>query len=195
MISPVPAEKRARRLCLAAVFLLLPLTFAVESHGSLASLLLARELVAEDVPSGKAAPYAGGEWRLDTFKVVTGGDPRLVMPQDRALVVARLRVEVLQEVAELWQMCRFSLVDAEGRRWLPLFLTLPGDIERLIEPDGHSAPSCGSVVLSKPSPGSQVTIEEKFLVPRAALATMTPVVSTAGARPHYLRFKPSTSAL
>lgn len=182
-------EKRLLRLSLAGLLLIFPLAFAAASYRDVAALLQSREIIGEDVQSGASMTYAGGDWRLDGFKVVTGGDPRLTMPEDRALVILRLGVALHQDVGELWQMCRISLVDAEGRRWLPLFLTLPGEIERLIEPGGLSAPSCGSVALSKPKASSQVTIEEKFLVPRSALTTLIPVASTAGARPRYLRFE------
>jgi len=188
--AAVRKEARQRRWSLAALAVVLPLAFAVESHGSIADLAQSSELLASEVPSGAVAPYAGARWRLDTYKVVTGGDPLLAMPEDRALVVVRLGAEITENVDELWQICRLSLVDGEGRRFMPLFLALPGNVERLVEPDGRSAPSCGSVALSKPKPGAQVLMEEKFLVARAALPSLAPVVSTMGARPRYLRFRP-----
>jgi hypothetical protein len=181
-------ERRLKRRCLIALTLLLPLTFAFESRNAIADLFADRELLARDVPVGTAASYVQDEWKLDTFKIITGGDPRLVMPEDRAFVLVRLAVDIRKDVGEDWTGCRLSLVDGEGRRFLPLFLTLPGDIEKLIEPDGRSAPSCGSVSLAKPKAGSQVLVEEIYVVPRAALSSVRPVFSAMGGRPRYLRF-------
>jgi hypothetical protein len=185
---PEPRERRLRRRCLIALALILPLTFAFASRDDIADLVRGRELLARDVPAGAAAPYMGDEWKLDTFKVITGGDPRLAMPPDRAFVLVRLAVDLREDVGERWTSCQLSLVDGDGRRWLPLFLLLPGEIEKLIEPDGHPAPSCGSVSLAKPKAGAHLLIEEKYVVPRQGLLELKPAFSAMGGRPRYLRF-------
>lgn len=183
-------ERRIRRLSLAAVVLLIPVGFAVSSRLNFQDFLTSRELLVSDVRAGESAPYAGAEWRVAGFKALTdSSNPRLALPPDQALVLVRLTASVKRDLGEGWSICRLTLVDEEGRRWKPLSFSLPRDLRRVLEPDGKALPNCGSVSLKQPKAGAQELIEERFLVPRSALAKLFVRLSVVSERPRALSFE------
>lgn len=185
-----PAPGRPRLWSLVALAVLIPLGLAVASWRDVKDLFASEEMRPVAVPAGAATPYAGAAFRLVNFKIVTGekGDPRLKTPDDRAVALVRLEAVTEREVGETeWLACTLDLVDAEGRRWKPLFLSLARDIEKLIAPD-QEAKGCSFASLAPKPKGARVLIQETFIVPRDALATLTPSFSVMSARPQALRF-------
>lgn len=187
-----PISHRERRnwwLCLAALVFLLPLSFLEINRLHLASLVQAREFFVTQILSGESDVYAGARWRLEARKVITESPiPSFVWPKDRALVLIRLSGSLERDAGEQWMICGLTLVDGDGRRWNPLRLTLPSDIEKLIAPDGVIVPNCSTVASSQPKAGTNVVMEEKFLIPREALATLSARFSVANERPWALSF-------
>ncbi|MFC3692942.1 hypothetical protein [Chenggangzhangella methanolivorans] len=191
--STVEAPRgRPRLWSLLALAVLLPAAFAIASWRDVKDLLWAGELSPVAVPAGAAAPYAGARFRLDAFKIVTGerGDPRLKMPPDRALALVRLEAVAERDVGELeWLACALTVLDDRGRRWKPLFLTLTRDVEKAIVPDAQETKGCSGAALAPKPAGTRLLVQEAFLVPRDALASLKPSFSVGSARPEALRFE------
>lgn len=188
-VSTPHREKRIRWLSVGAVLLLLPIDFLASGHRNLKNLANDRELLIAEVPPGGSASYAGAIWRTAAFKVITdGSDQRLAMPPGRALVMVRLAAKVERDVGENWFVCRLTVVDGQGRRWSPLSIALSNEFEPLIEPDGKTAAGCAPVALAQPRAGSEVFMEERFLVPRSALATLEARFSVYSERPRAIAF-------
>jgi hypothetical protein len=188
---PGAGEGRARLFSLLALALALPLGFAVASWRDVKDVFWKEELRPVRVEQDGAADYAGATFRLKAFKVVTGerGDPRLKMPLDRALALVRLEATATRDVDQMaWIGCALSVTDAAGRRWKPLFLSLTRDVERLIAPDAEEAKGCAGASLAPKPSGTRLLIEEKFLIPRDAIATLSASFSVASERPATLRF-------
>jgi hypothetical protein len=184
-------EGRARLFSLLALALVLPVGFAVSSWRDVKDVFWKEELRPVRVEPGEAADYAGATFRLKAFKVVTGerGDPKLKMPPDRALALVRIEATATRDVDPMaWIGCALAVTDAAGRRWKPLFLALTRDVEKLIAPDAEEAQGCSGASLAPKTAGTRLLIEEKFLIPRDAIATLSASFSVASERPAALRF-------
>ncbi|MFD1702214.1 hypothetical protein ACFSCV_04280 [Methylopila henanensis] len=187
--EPTPAERRARRWSLAALLLLAPAALAAAGWRQAIDLAHGRELRVREVAAGEAADYAGATWRVSDFRVLADEpDPRLRTPPDRALALLRLKGRVARDIGEDWSVCQLTLVDGAGRRWRPGDVTLPRDLQRLIEPGGVSAPTCGSVAFSQPKAGAEVEFGAIYVVPRDALPTLRARFSVLSERPEALAF-------
>ncbi|MGH6761162.1 MAG: hypothetical protein ACRECW_06170 [Phyllobacterium sp.] len=187
-----PISRRERRywwLCLVALVVLIPLSFIVTNRLHLENLAQAREFFVTEILSGESESYAGARWKLEAYRAITDSpDPRFKWPEDRALVLVRLSASLTRDAGESWLICGLTLVDGEGRRWDPLRLTLTNDIEKLIAPDGIVAPGCSTVAFSQPKMGTNVVMDEKFVVPKEALATLSARFSVVSERPWALSF-------
>lgn len=182
-------ERRVRLWCVLALALLLPAAYAANTWRQWLEIGAGRETRITRLVPGESADYAGAQLRLEAFRVIKDDpDPRIDMAADRALVVVRLGATTRQDIHERWNGCRLSLVDAEGRRWSPISVSLPRAIAALVEPDDRATQSCGGAYLARPAPGAELLIGEKFLVPRDALPTLEARFSTRADRPDALAF-------
>ncbi len=94
-----------------------------------------------------------------------GKDTPLRLPGERRLVILRLSATAVKDIGEDWSQCQISLVDGEGRRWLPLDVTLSNNVSRELDPKATPINGCGIASLTPLSKGENTLIEEKFLVP------------------------------
>lgn len=184
-----PRERRIRLWSLAGLVLLVPAAYAVNSWRQWLEIGARREAMVTLVAPGASADYAGATLRLEAFKAIEDDpNPRIDMAADRALVLVRLGARTHADIYDRWNGCRLSLIDGEGRRWTPVSLTLPRAISSLIEPDARETKTCGGAYLARPTPGTDLLIGQKFLVPREALPTLKVRFSTRMDRPQALEF-------
>lgn len=176
-----PAVAKLRRHCLWALLAVLPAAFALRAHEQVRDWWRASELFAQPVAPGEPAMLAGAEWRVASLQRVA--------ERPDGSVAAWLKLEaVVQDPALLNQVpCRITLATADGRRWLPSFVT-PREIGRLAARQRETATTCGAALLRKPETGATLQISEGFVLPRAAFENAEVVVSLPGGRPRYLRF-------
>ncbi len=128
--------------------------------------------------------YAGASWRLESARLFGDGkDKNIKLPGEMRLVVVRLDVEAESNIGDGWSQCQVSLGDREGRRWLPLDLSLSRNISRELDPTQLPADNCGIASLNPPAKGQSALIEEKFVVPAEAVASLSVRISFASTRP------------
>jgi hypothetical protein len=171
------AERRWRRLSLAALVLLLPAAYAVMSWQSITSLLANEDLVARDVAWREPVQFGRSEWRLVDLRAALGMEG---LPENAVAVLADFSVKVGNpDLQNLWLGCRIALTDAEGRSWLPspVGLRLPDDVM-----------GCNSAIFSGAKTGDVLKVSETFLVPKDATTTIRPTVGLGSERPYFLRF-------
>jgi hypothetical protein len=88
-----------------------------------------------------------------------------------------------------WLACALTLVDDKGRRWKPLFLTLTRNVETAIAVDAQETKDYSGAALAPKPAGTRPLVQEAFLVPSDALASLEPSFSVGSARPKTLRFE------
>ncbi|TPN43709.1 hypothetical protein FJ976_27995 [Mesorhizobium sp. B1-1-9] len=172
------AEKKWRRLSLAALAILLPLTLAETSYDSVRAWLRGEDLVARDVDFGQSVPFGGSDWRLADLRGGKAGR----LPDHAFAVIATFSVTIGDtDLQKQWLGCKLMLTDAAGRRWLPDF------ISGVSLPDGVM--NCTSAIFSGARKGDVITIGDIFIVPEDAIKTIRPAVGLGSERPWYLRFQ------
>ncbi|AEH87596.1 hypothetical protein [Mesorhizobium opportunistum] len=172
------AEKKWRRLSLAALAILLPLTLAETSYDSVRAWLRGEDLVARDVDFGQSVPFGGSDWRLADLRGGKAGR----LPDHAFAVIATFSVTIGDtDLQKQWLGCKLMLTDAAGRRWLPDF------ISGVSLPDGVM--NCTSAIFSGARKGDVITIGDIFIVPEVAIKTIRPAVGLSSERPWYLRFQ------
>jgi hypothetical protein len=172
------AEKKWRRLSLAALAVLLPLTLAETSYDSVRAWLRGEDLVARDVDFGQSVPFGGSDWRLADLRGGKAGR----LPDHAFAVIATFSVTIGDpDLQKQWLGCKLMLTDAAGRRWLPDF------ISGISLPDGVM--NCTSAIFSGARKGDVITIGDIFIVPEDAIKTIRPAVGLGSERPWYLRFQ------
>lgn len=114
------AEKKWRRLSLAALAILLPLTLAETGYDSVRAWLRGEDLVARDVDFGQSVPFGGSDWRLADLRGGKAGR----LPDHAFAVIATFSVTIGDpDLQKQWLGCKLMLTDAAGRRWLPDFIS------------------------------------------------------------------------
>lgn len=172
------AEKKWRRLSLAALAVLLPLTLAETSYDSVRAWLRGEDLVARDVDFGQSVPFGGSDWRLADLRGGKAGR----LPDHAFAVITTFSVTIGDpDLQKQWLGCKLMLTDAAGRRWLPDF------ISGVSLPDGVM--NCTSAIFSGARKGDVITIGDIFIVPEDAIKTIRPAVGLGSERPWYLRFQ------
>ncbi|WP_246678204.1 hypothetical protein [Mesorhizobium sp. B1-1-7] len=105
------AEKKWRRLSLAALAILLPLTLAETSYDSVRAWLRGEDLVARDVDFGQSVPFGGSDWRLADLRGGKAGR----LPDHAFAVIATFSVTIGDtDLQKQWLGCKLMLTDAAG---------------------------------------------------------------------------------
>lgn len=181
LVEMTSRDRRARWMCVGALVVVLPLAIAVRSYGGALEWRKTLELEPVVAPSGGMATYAGAEWRLSgMYKLAIAG-------KSAATVLAELELTVTDPQAfAAAGLCSVAVVDAEGRRWKPLFL-VPSAIRRA-RPQVSDMKTCGAAFLDPHKPGDRIAVAETFTIP-PELEKLDMVISVAGERPTYLRLE------
>ncbi|WP_162741906.1 hypothetical protein [Agrobacterium cavarae] len=128
--------------------------------------------------------YAGALWQVEAARLLgDGNDTPLRLPGERRLVILRLSATAVKDIGGDWSQCQISLVDGEGRRWLPLDVTLSNNVSRELNPKATPINGCGIASLTPLSKGENTLIEEKFLVPAPVAGRLSARISFAPSRP------------
>jgi hypothetical protein len=178
------------RLCAlqaAALIVLIAAAFGFAASDDFVHLAGDRDLISIDVPNGRTGSYLGAEWRIEGIGTTSARAISREFPDTALLVHVRINVGAPFEPNEGWQLCRLTLVDDRGRRWIPLGLTLPVQSQRMAALDGRPGLTCSSAVSRSSQRPIDFSFDEFYLVPPDALASLHATVSTAGGRPHYLK--------
>jgi hypothetical protein len=175
-------EKKLRLLSLLALPLLLAVAFAVNARRNVEDYVRQIETSVRPVTTGQT--YAGAEWQVEKVRLIGDGrDAKVTFPGQMRLVIVQLKATARDQIGEGWSQCRFTLVDDQGRRWLPLDPTLSRDISRDLDRKATPVDGCGITSLHPPAKDASVTIEEKFVVPADVLASLKARLSFFGTRP------------
>jgi hypothetical protein len=133
--------------------------------------------------------YAGATWRLEKPRLLGDGrDTQVRFPGQMRLVIVRMVATATVSIGDGWGQCEVSLVDATGRRWRPLDVSLSNDISRDLEPGRDPINGCGITSLKPPAKNHAVLIEEKFVVPAEAISTLSVRLSVGAMRPAAIGF-------
>ena len=116
-------EWKLRLLSLLALPLLLAVAFAVNARRNAGDYVEQIETIVRPATTGQT--YAGAEWQVETVRLIGDGrDTKVTFPGQMRLVIVQLKATARDKIGEGWSQCRFTLVDDQGRRWLPLDPTL-----------------------------------------------------------------------
>lgn len=175
-------ERRLRLLSLIALPPLLVVAFAVNARRNVENYVEQIETSVRPVAAGQS--YAGAEWKIAAVRLIGDGrDTKVTFPGQMRLVIVQLMATAREEIGQGWSQCRFTLVDARGRRWLPLDPMLSRDISRDLDRKATPIDGCGIASLHPPAKDGSVTIEEKFVVPADVLPSLMVRLSFVGIRP------------
>ncbi|UYC13914.1 hypothetical protein [Xanthomonas sp. CFBP 8445] len=182
------AERRTRRLAIAALAVLVPCTVVATGWRDMSEILHVRQLRPVEVAPGQRAEYIGAGVRLGALDVLPF---EAGLPTDRTFMRARLFIEPRDPHAgSRWLDCRVDLVDATGRSWASID-TVPDLLQRaLAKPGEPKGTRCDSLAVSDVKPANAVAIDAYYLVPRPLPPTLRVTLSTREGRPAYLRFAP-----
>ncbi|MDM9625238.1 hypothetical protein QTL95_04995 [Rhizobium sp. S152] len=149
-----------------------------------------RHRIENDVVQGSGQlDYAGATWRLEKVRLIGDGrDTQLRLPGEMRLVIVRMVATAARDIGDGWGQCEVSLVDGTERRWLPLDVSLSNDISRDLEPANEPLKGCGITSLDPPRQDHAALIEEKFVVPAAAVPALSVRLSVAALRPQAISF-------
>lgn len=178
---------RSRVIQAAALIVLVAAAFGFAASDDFVYLAGDRDLISIDVPHGQSGSYIGAEWRIEGIRTTRARDLSPGLPDTARVVHVRINVEAPFEPDEGWQLCRPTLADDRGRRWLPLGLALPAQSQRMAALDGRPGLTCSSAVSRSAQRSIGFSFDEYYVVPSDALASLHVTVSTAGGRPHYLK--------
>ncbi len=180
-------ERRAWWLALASLPFLVVAAVALNARRNIEDY---RHRIEIDVEQGSdQVGYAGATWRLEKVRLIGDGrDTQVLFPGQMRLVIVRMVATATDKIGEGWGQCEVSLTDTTGRRWLPLDVTLSNDISRDLEPKNEPVKGCGITSLNPPDPNHAAMIEEKFVVPADAVATLSVRLSVAALRPQAIGF-------
>lgn len=177
-------EKRLWLLSLLALPVLLVAAFAINARRNVVNYVEQIEMRARPA-SGET--YAGAVWQVERVRLIGDGrDTKVTFPGQMRLVVVQLKATARDKIGEGWAQCRFTLVDGQDRRWLPLDPTLSRDISRDFDRKARPLDGCGIASLHPPARDSSVTIEEKFVVPADVLSSLEVRLSFVATRPEVL---------
>jgi hypothetical protein len=110
-------EKRARLLSLLALPVLLGAAFAVNARRNIADHV---EQIETRVRPAAGQTHAGAVWQVEKVRLIGDGrDTKVTFPGQMRLVIVQLKATAREAIGERWAQCRFTLVDDQGRRWLP----------------------------------------------------------------------------
>lgn len=177
-------EKRARLLSLLALPVLLAAAFAVNARRNIADHV---EQIETRVRPAAGQTHAGAVWQVEKVRLIGDGrDTKVTFSGQMRLVIVQLKATAREAIGERWAQCRFTLVDDQGRRWLPLDPTLSRDISRDLDRKATPVDGCGIASLHPPPKDGSVTIEEKFVVPADVLPALEARLSFVATRPDVL---------
>lgn len=180
-------ERRQWFLSLMALPLLIAAVFALHSWRNAQEYAARTEFRVR--PNDADQPYAGAQWKLSSTRLIGDGkDTTMTLPGGMRLVIVRLAARPTQAIGDDWLQCSLTLTDDAGRRWRPLDFILSRDISRDLEPDKQPIEGCNTASAHPPGKGRDVVIEEKFLVPEAALNSLKAQLSFRPSRPEALSF-------
>ncbi|MFS2154814.1 hypothetical protein [Rhizobium sp. Rhizsp42] len=180
-------ERRTWLLSLASLPLLVVAAVVVNAWRNIEDY---RHRIETDIQQGSGQlDYAGAAWRLEKVRLIGDGrDAQLRLPGEMRLIIVRMVATAARDIGDGWGQCEVSLVDGTGRRWLPLDVILSSDISRDLEPDNEPLKGCGITSLDPPHQDHAALIEEKFVVPDAAIPTLSVRLSVAALRPRAIGF-------
>ncbi len=149
-----------------------------------------RHRIEADISKSDAAlDYAGATWSLSQIRLIGDGrDTEVRFPGEMRLIIVRLSATAIEQIGEGWGQCEVGLVDGTGRRWLPLDVVLSHDISRDLAPADEPLDGCGITSLNPPAPGATTIVEEKFVVPESAVASLSLRLSVGPLRPAAIAF-------
>ncbi|WP_155947839.1 hypothetical protein [Rhizobium sp. 2MFCol3.1] len=148
-----------------------------------------RRIETDVVEESGQLDYAGATWRLEKVRLIGDGrDTQLRLPGEMRLVIVRMVATAARDIGDGWGQCEVSLVDGAGRRWLPLDVILSSDISRDLEPASEPLKGCGITSLDPPHQDHAALIEEKFVVPAAAVSSLAVRLSVGPLRPQAISF-------
>lgn len=175
-------EAKLRLLSLLALPLMLAVAFAVNARRNVEDYVQQIETTVRPVTTGQT--YAGAEWQVETVRLIGDGrDTKVTFPGQMRLVIVQLKATARDQIGEGWSQCRFTLVDDQGLRWLPLDPTLSRDISRDLDRKAKPVDGCSITSLHPPAKDGSATIEEKFVVPADALPVLKARLSFVKTRP------------
>jgi hypothetical protein len=174
-------------LSLIALPLLLLAAFAVNARRNVEHYMQQIEVHVRPAVAGMV--YAGAEWQLAAVRVIGDGrDTKVRLPGQMRLLIVRLTATARTAIDEGWSQCRFTVVDDQGRRWLPLDPVVSRDVSRDLDRKASPVEGCGIASLHPPAKDASVAIEEKFVVPVDALPVLEARLSFVGTRPEAISF-------
>lgn len=175
-------ERKLRLLSLLALPLLLAVAFAVNGRRNVGDYVQQIEMSVRPATAGQI--HAGAEWQVETVRMIGDGrDTKVTFPGQMRLVIVQLKATAHDEIGEGWSQCRFTLVDDQERRWLPLDPMLSRDISRDLDRKAKPVDGCSITSLRPPAKDASVTIEEKFVVPADVLPVLKARLSFVRTRP------------
>lgn len=174
------AERRRYWLSLAGLGFALPVAVLVHSWESLEAWRSGSDRDPIAVDRGESQRYAGAEWRLTTLSRLPGGSA------DEAVVLAEFEARIENPGLLAESPCAVVLTDAEGRRWLPAFLTRP--VVRKMQPEAADKPRCGGLAFQGAGTHGTARMAETFVIPATA-SGLALSVTLANARPRHLLFR------
>ncbi len=175
-------ERKQRLLSLVALPPLLVAAFVVNARRNVEDHV--RQIEASVRPAVAGLTHAGAEWKVAAVRLIGDGrDTKVTFPGQMRLVIVQLTATAREEIGQGWSQCRFTLVDNQGRRWLPLDPMLSRDISRDLDRKAKPVDGCGIASLHPPAKDASVTIEEKFVVPADVLPSLAVRLSFVGTRP------------
>ncbi|MEI5680190.1 MULTISPECIES: hypothetical protein [unclassified Mesorhizobium] len=175
-------ERKWRRRALWGLIILLPAAILEMGYQQTRFYLQNNDLVAREAEPLKDVHFGGSDWRLENMQTMKDTSS-LRIPPDSAPVFVDFTVKIGDaDLEQAWLGCKISLVDAEGRSWLPSYVS---------NSRVDDMATCNSTIFSGAKTGDIVKIRETFVIPKDALATVVPTVGLGSERPYYLRFKRS----
>ncbi|PWJ84503.1 hypothetical protein C7441_105119 [Pseudaminobacter salicylatoxidans] len=159
MATEYPNTRKHYWICLVLLLVLIPAAILMHSRGAFIEWIAQASQEPITVERGKSQPYAGGNWRLVDLSPLPGRLP------DTNVLLAELEIAIDDPVRIKQALpCSIWLIDKDGRRWEPAFLSEP--VVRQMRPDAVGKPHCFN--LPEIARAGTVQMFETFLIPHDA---------------------------
>jgi len=180
-------ERRLWLISLVSLPILLAGNYATDAWRNAREYVRRNELRVHDSVDGQA--YAGALWSIKQTRLIGDGrDTKITFPGQMRLLILRVTAQAEEEIGGSWSECQLTLTDPSGRRWLPLNFLLSDGISRDLDPQTAPVEGCDAASRKPPAKGASALIEEKFVVPADAIASLSVRLSFASTRPNAISF-------